>query len=301
MKHCISELAEVYPQLYLDPGSHGIDEYKRIVLGGGRSDTTDLSHFSMDERDSCEEVETPAGSVKVVTLYKRRDFETFVRCMMAAKQGPDHEIPATMGGSTIVAFNWPRIYAHKDEFMRREAAKGNSDPDWNAEFRRFTSVRDNYIDMLIVLSCGPYSNISAEQAGMSEDKWLAVSRDIRIYHECTHFICRRLFPDRIDAVWDELVADAAGIYGALGRYDMDLECLFLGIGSDGSYTGGRLENYVKREESDGRMLSDAEYKAELDRISASALSTLRQFEQIIDAKQGEPVFDVMLALEATQP
>ena len=56
-----------------------------------------------------------------------------------------------------------------------------------------------------------------------------------------------MFPEKIDAIWDELVADAVGIYGALGRFDPELEKLFLGIKGE-LYTGGRLENYVEEED-----------------------------------------------------
>ena len=43
-------------------------------------------------------------------------------------------------------------------------------------------------------------------------------------------------------MWDELVADAVGIYAALGHYDAALEKRCLGITGE-RYTGGRLENY----------------------------------------------------------
>ena len=98
-----------------------------------------------------------------------------------------------------------------------------ADPDWNAEFRRFTADKSNYQDTLIVLSAGPYSNVAAADAKMPEEEWLEKSIIIRQYHECTHVICRKRWPDKIDAVWDELVADAIGIYAAYGRFDAGLE------------------------------------------------------------------------------
>ena len=190
-----------------------------------------------------ETVETPAGPVVVVSLRNRADYEVFVRCMMAAKEGPKAPIPASQGASTLVAFNWPRIDAHQEQFMEEQRAAGVEDPDWSAEFSRFISVPANYQDLLVVLSWGPYSNVSAEEAGQTADSWLETSYAIRKYHELTHVICRRLYPKRIDAVWDELVADAVGIYAALGRYDAALEKRCLGI-TDGRYSGGRLENYA---------------------------------------------------------
>ena len=238
----IEALAEVYPQLYLDPGREEKDAYRKVVLQGETPESRDLSHFLGDPQDRSEIVETPAGPVVVVSLGNRADYEIFVRCMMAAKEGPKAPIPASQGASTLVAFNWPRIYARKRQFMEEQHTAGVTEPDWSAEFSRFISVPANYQDLLVVLSRGPYSNVSAAEAGQTADTWLETSYAIRKYHELTHVICRRLYPDRIEAVWDELVADAVGIYAALGHYDAALEKRCLGITGD-RYTGGRLENY----------------------------------------------------------
>lgn len=291
--NCIERLAEIYPQLYLDPDREDIERYRSIVLKGDRPDTTDLSHFRMDERDRLETVDTPAGPVVVVSLFDRHDFEVFVRDMMAAKEGPDRAVPLTMGASTLYAFNWQRIHAHMEAYEKQQKAQGNDEPDMNAEFRRFTADKENYIDCLIVLSRGPYSNVSADEAGMGEEEWLDVSHDIRLHHECTHVICRKLYPDMIDAVWDELVADATGLYAALGSLDEGLERKFLGIGTDDRYCGGRLENYVPRSEGE----SDEEYRRRLDELSAKACGVLRSFGRIIDENKGKPVFEVMDMLE----
>ena len=67
-----------------------------------------------------------------------------------------------------------------------------------------------------MLSWGPYSGVSAEAAGCSEEEWLALSDTIRRYHELTHVICRRLYPEDVDPVRDELIADAVGLYAAYG-------------------------------------------------------------------------------------
>ena len=292
MKKPIEELADIYPQLFLDPDKCGIDEYRPIVLKGGRPESSDLSHFVMDERDSAGHIKTPAGEALVVTIYNRRDFEIFVRCMMAAKEGPEKPVPATMGASTLTVFNWPRIYAHKEAFVKEQLAAGVSEPDWGAEFRRFTAVKENYIDTFIVLSHGPYSNVTADAASaacgaaMNEEEWTEKSDAIRKYHELTHFICRRLYPDRIDAVWDELVADAAGIYAAFGRYDRGLEELFLGI-KDGCYAGGRLENYLKEGEN-------------MESLAPKVSAVLREFETAAGQAGHEDVFSFMLMLEGMQ-
>ena len=301
----IERLAETYPQLYLDPDKADIEEYKACVRKGERPAECSLSHFVTDERDCAETVETPAGTAEVITLYNRHDFEVFVRCMMAARKGPLDQIPATMGAATIVAFNWPKINAHRKAFMEEQRNAGVLFPDWNAEFKRFTAVKANYQDLLIVLSRGPYSNVTAAQVSecltadgrspVSEDEWIRMSGDIRKYHELTHFVCRNLYPDKIDEIWDELAADAAGIYGATGEYSRGLEELFLGI-TDGRYTGGRLENYT----AEG---------TDMDKLAAAADTVLREFESAIrKASYGgtgaadpclkeKNIFDIMIMIE----
>lgn len=290
----IAQLAETYQQLYLDPDNTPVDAYKAVVLKGDRPASCSLSHFHMDERDKIESIDTPAGTAEVITLFYRHDFETFIRCMMAAKHGTGYEVPPSMGASTIVAFNWPKIASHKQKFFEEQQAAGVLIPDWNAEFRRFTAAKENYQDLIIVVSRGPYSNVSAEQVNavlaktepgsLEQDEWIEASDTIRKYHELTHFVCRKLYPDKIDEIWDELVADAVGIYAAFGEYDRELEELFLGI-REGRYTGGRLENYTR----EGSVP---------DALAQRVSSILREFSCIIQAAAARDVFSMMDALES---
>lgn len=275
----IEKLAETYPQLYLNPDTEPIESYKAIVLGGGQAPTKDCAQYRGDPRDRIELVETPVGPVTTVFLHDRGDFERFFRNMMAAKYGPLEPVPQTQGAATIVAFNWPRIFAHREEFLLEAKRNGDENPDWSAEFKRFTAVKENYTDTLIVLSAGPYSNVAAADVGLPEDEWLAKSLAIRQYHECTHVICKKRWPDMVDAVWDELVADAIGIYAAYGRFDAGLEERFLGI-RDGKYVGGRLENYT-------------------DQIDAARVSDiLADFATLFARNDGKEPFDMIEILQA---
>ena len=279
----IETLAEIYQQLYLDPDTDEIGAFRKVVLEGEAPRKKELKHFRTDPLDREETVETPAGKVQVVSLRNRQDFEVFIRCMMAAKEGPEKQVPSTVGASTLVAFNWPRIYAHREKYMREQRAAGVEDPDWSAEFSRFISVRENYQDMLVVLSWGPYSDVTAEKVGQTEENWAEMSYIIRKYHELTHVICRRIYPDRIEAVWDELVADAIGIVAAFGRYDAEMEARFLGI-VDGEYRGGRLETYT----------DDAE------KLSRRVSSTLNRFTEIIREHPCADPFELIPVLQEYQ-
>ena len=234
----IETLADTYRQLYIKPQPDGKSKYLDIVERGRDPEEKNLAHFYTSEEDSMTTEETPAGSVTVITLLRREDFVTFLRIM--ANRCEEADIPDTQGASIIDGvINRRKIEQHMEAF---------SGHDYNEEFRRFTSDRRNFKDALIVLSAGPYSAISAEKIGVSADEWMTLSHKIRKYHECTHFICRNLYPDKKDTIWDELLADAVGIVAAFGKYDADIEKLFLGIEGN-KYTGGRLGNYTDVDES----------------------------------------------------
>ncbi|MBQ7613598.1 MAG: hypothetical protein IJU77_00975 [Butyrivibrio sp.] len=237
-KTVIEELANEYPLFYLDPDKDSKETYIEVVLRGDEPEEMKLDHYTGDSYDRLETVDTPVGAVKVATFENRHDFELVMRGLMAAKKGPLEPIPKSQGAAMVTAINWKKIHAYLGEFPVEQR---------DVEFKKFTSVKDNYIDRLVVLSRGPYSNVSAEKMGISEEKWLEDSDTIRRYHELTHVICRRSCPDDIDEVRDELVADAIGLYAAYGEFDPETEKKFLGI-EGSAYVGGRLENYTDKPE-----------------------------------------------------
>ncbi len=243
--HVIEELARMYPQLYLAPGEEGKRLYPEVVLKGYPAPSTDLSHFRGSGIDDCRMAQTPAGEVRVVTLGLRADFVTFLQIM--ANRCAPVDIPRTQGAAFLNGVICRgKIAAHKKEYFQKAADRDGNEPDifqWLEEEKRFTAVKSNYTDALLILSVGPYSFIPAADFGYPEEKWLEYSHTIRLYHECTHFVCYKLHPGKRDAVRDELIADAVGIIAALGHFDQKMAEHFLGI-SGGKYTGGRLENYT---------------------------------------------------------
>ena len=254
MSNVLERLAADYPQLYLNPDTVTQESYRRVVLRGETPQAKSLTHYRGDPADREEVMETPAGSVRVVTLGNRQDFELALRGLMAAKDGPLTPIPASQGAAMLTVFNWPRIHAHLALYPEEERA---------AEFKRFTAVRENYVDMLVLLSRGPYSHVDAAAVGETEAAWLEHSDTIRRYHELTHVICRSIYPGDIAPIRDELVADAVGLYAAYGCFDPETEKLFLGI-RDGRYVGGRLGNYTDAPESLTEAVCDA-----LERVRAT--------------------------------
>ena len=220
MKHCLEILANKYPQLYMpiQAGMRQSEEYKNVVLRGMKADRT-LS-FSLNPEDSLEKIETPGGFVEVLTLRDRDDFVHAVQCL--GNRCEPEEVPASMGASVIFGLNnWEKVRAGEDD----------------------------YKDSLIILSSGNYSNVDSDAVSkclgqkIAEDEWIEKSITIRKYHELTHFVMRKLYPDDKDALRDELIADLAGLIEAFAYYDDDLARLFLGLENEEYRNGGRLENY----------------------------------------------------------
>ncbi len=271
-------LAKRYPQLYLTPGEDMEVAYRAAALAGKTPEHASLALFRGSDRDSLTTEQTPAGPVDVLYLYHREDFENALR-LLAYRCRPE-VIPPEIGAINLGGLaNWEKINTHQREYL----AAGHT--DWAEEWKRFTADRENYRDTLIVLSSGPYSGISAEQAGVPQDTWLELSRQIRLYHELTHSVCQRLYPGQKEAIWDEVVADAIGIRGALGAYDVRLAALFLGVSEKG-YTGGRLEHYIPKEEADS-----------LPRIAADVYGLMRQIEKASREKQEMDVWDFLMYLQ----
>lgn len=266
----LEHLAADYPQLYLNPDTVTQESYRRVVLRGETPQAKSLTHYRGDPADREELTKTPAGSVRVVTLGNRKDFELALRSLMAAKDGPLTPIPESQGAAMLTVFNWPRIHAHLALYPEEERA---------AEFKRFTAVRENYIDMLVLLSRGPYSHVDAAAVGETEEEWLEHSDTIRRYHELTHVICRRLCPGDVAPIRDELAADAVGLIAAYGRFDPETEKLFLGI-RDGRYVGGRLGNYTDTPEA----------------LVGAVCAALERIRAMIENQEGTEPFSLIPAL-----
>lgn len=234
----IRRLAEQFPQLYLAP-AQGVSQSMlyRSIVGKGMAYTGDLQHFQGSTEDRITTMHTPAGDVMVVYLANRADFACCYQVL--GYRCEPVEIPAHIGSCYISGLNdWSRIHAHKEAYL----AGGGQ--DWKQEFARFTAVKENYLTTVILLSAGPYSALPAADTPYTESRWLEVSKEIRQYHELTHFVCRTKYPHKKHAVWDELLADCMGLVFATGSYDVLLAQAFLGI-VDGRYIGGRLEYYVQ--------------------------------------------------------
>lgn len=212
----------MYPQLLLpiEEGISKTQEYKDVCLKGEQCNRQ--LNFSFNPNDSLEKIKTVAGEIDVLTLYDRQDFEH--ACVCLSNRCEPKQIPLSTGAMFISGLN-----------------------NWN----KVRNNIENYKDSIIVLSCGNYSNVTNDdvlevtggQVSLTSKQWLEKSIIIRKYHEITHFVMRKLYPNDINFIRDELIADMVGLLKAFNRFDPRLLRLFLGIENEAYRKGGRLENY----------------------------------------------------------
>ena len=141
---------------------------------------------------------------------------------------------------------------------------------------------------MILLSVGPYSAVPASVLAKEEDAWIKESDTIRRYHECMHFVARRLYRDQIDPLFDELAADAVGIYAAYGHYDRPIADRVLGL-ENGTYIGGRLENYLKEPKADYIPQAVKRVPIVMDRI-----------QKLLAQEKTDNPFDITILIEEHQ-
>ena len=244
----IKRLSRRYPQLLLpiQTGARQTEKYKDAVLGGQIPDTA--PDFACPKDIALSSYDTPAGRAEILYLGDRGDFVHAYRAL--GYRCEPAEIPDSVGAAAIRGLiNWEKIHNHRDAYL---AAGGE---DWSGEFNRFTSDKKNYLDSLILLS----------------------ALTIRKYHELTHFVCRGLCPDDIDALRDEVIADAIGLVAAFGRYDTKLARRFLGTEGGVFHAGGRLSHYVKEDELD----------AAVTRVNAMIDETAAKIEKALPESGGD--------------
>lgn len=259
--HPIIVLSGRYPQLSLPirAGMKETEQYRNSVLRGQPTGLDPV--FSFSEKDDLTEIDTPAGPAEILFLSEREDFEHAI--MALAYRCEPHAIPRSMGATALSGLiNWEKIRPHMTS---------------DEEFARFTSVKSNYLDTIIILSAGEYSAVPASEMGLAPEEWISRSIEIRKYHELTHFVSQRLFPENKEAIRDEVIADMLGLYAAFGTYDTAAARRFLGTEGPSYRKGGRLENYSG--EKDISVLS-SEVNSLIDLLKKETESL--QFENLFD-------------------
>jgi hypothetical protein len=151
---------------------------------------------------------TPGGRLPSLHALERADFEALVRAFRRrGRSDAAQPVAAAMGAILVSGLPNPE---------RAAAAKRRLGAGFLAELA--APPPDEYEDLLLVLSDGPYAGVSGARFGLDEAAWRAGSLALRIAHEGTHYLLRRACGSRGHGIADELLADFAGLHAALGRY-----------------------------------------------------------------------------------
>ncbi|MBR1779302.1 MAG: hypothetical protein IJ758_02210 [Clostridia bacterium] len=145
-----------------------------------------------------------------------------------------------------VAGNIPVIYARDEEdfyeLVTKLVHKGKEMPGLKKTGACFAFGLNN---KFVILSNKPYSNVPAERLGLEDGKWRDYSIIIRREHECTHYFTKRFLGSSQNNLHDELIADFAGIYCAVGTFYADWFLIGMGIEEGtGDIAKGRFPVYT---------------------------------------------------------
>ncbi|HSS77184.1 MAG TPA: hypothetical protein VLV54_10615 [Thermoanaerobaculia bacterium] len=214
---------------------------------------------------------SPAGRIPLLIVRSRPEFVALIQAL-ARKNEPEPIVDA-QGALMLAGYNnWSRIR----ELRRRweaEAPAARQTATWAEEFKRLQPQRELYQDRFILLSDGPYSAVPASDLGLDETTWRDLSLVIRRDHECAHYLTRRLFGSMRNNLLDELMADYAGLVGAVGRFPAGWFLRFLGLEDFPRYRGGaRLDLYRGKPP-----LSDGAFRV-LQRLIREAALNLERFD-----------------------
>ena len=214
--------------------------------------------------------EGPAGPVPVLVVRHRPDFVRMVQAL-TCRNRPE-SVPPSMGACLVKGLaDWERVASYRADWERRLGRK-SSDDEWAAEMGSGLAPRKElWQDRLILLSDGPYSAVSAAEAGLEAETWRERSLTLRLAHESFHYLTLRLVGTIRSHLLDELIADFAGLVAAFGLYDARLALRFLGLDRLPEIRPeGRLAVY-RGELSDGAL-------AVLARLVANAARALEGLE-----------------------
>ncbi|WP_417941123.1 DUF7005 family protein [Flavobacterium sp. RS13.1] len=264
-------LKKCYPQLNfpIETGIEKSELYKEFVFKG-KIDLTSL-HCYLELTDSkslkLEYTICPGGKIPVLTIPNQDDFVKIIQSLLH-KNNPV-EVPQSMGAVLINGLNnWERIKSIKNQWQAK-----NPSGNWNQEFSNVILNKSLYKDKLIILSTKPYSNVAANQLGLTDNEWISKSICIRREHEFTHLYTLKKYGYASNNLHDELIADYIGIIKTVGYYDKVWMLNFMGLEEYPKYRwGARLENYVQ----DNRF-SREDFR-QLIKIVKNAIETISLFD-----------------------
>jgi hypothetical protein len=209
------------PQLRipLRPGMSGNPAYAEVMRRGCPFDPAAFAGELVLERPAALHLEVhsdPAGDLPVLLTAHRPDFETLYRAL-ACRSEPVVVNPAVNAQMIAGLINWDRVAAYRETWL----AAGGNPGAWEAERARVAQVEPWHFFDRLVLACEyPYSGVLATDLGLAldEGQWLARSTVLRLTHEFTHYLTKRLYGVMSLNLLDEIIADCAGMTAALGTF-----------------------------------------------------------------------------------
>ncbi|SNR39329.1 hypothetical protein [Flavobacterium sp. ov086] len=268
-------LKECYSQLnfLIEKERDKIDLYIDVVLRGKMNDIKleDYQKLEDSKNISFEVHESIAGKIPVLIIPRKEDFVKIVRSLVY-KNNPV-AIPSSMGAVLLNGLN----NSKRLNMIKKNWLQNNSLGDWNTEF--LDNVMPNkslYKDKMIILSTKPYSDVTANQLGLTEDLWNLYSVSIRKEHEFTHLYTLKKYGQATNNLHDELIADYIGIIKTTWNYNKMWMLTFMGLENYPHYReGARLENYLKESK-----LSSDDFR-QLIKIVKNAIENIAIFDKCV--------------------
>lgn len=232
-------------KLPIRAGISSSETYRKITLKGIWDDEARIEKgITLDRPESLRLFlhSGPAGRIGVLVPSGREDFVRLIQAL-SAKNEPER-VPDSMGAAIVSGYNnWDRLNAIRERW-ESEHSNDFLGLEWAEEFNRVIARKELYQDRFIIISDGPYSNVSAEDLSLSDDEWRRMSLLIRTEHEFTHYFTLRLFGSMRNRLLDEVLADFMGITTAAGSFHSEWFLRYVGLEAFPRYRkGGRLENY----------------------------------------------------------
>jgi hypothetical protein len=214
---------------------------------------------------------SPAGRIPLLIVRRRPEFVALIQAL--TRRNEPEPVADAQGALMLAGYsNWSRIRELRRRWEAEEPAARHT-ASWGEELKRLQPQRELYQDRFILLSDGPYSAVPAADLGLDEARWRQLSLVIRRDHECAHYLTRRLFGSMRNNLLDELMADYAGLVGAMGRFQAGWFLRFLGLEDFPGYrAGARLDLYRGKPP-----LSDGAFRV-LQRLIREAALNLERFD-----------------------
>jgi hypothetical protein len=246
-----STLQQYIPQFNI-PISEGISATQHYADVARKGEPFSLEHFGTRQQlNSPEQLslsihEHHAGALPVLHTTDRRDFDILNQVVLHRCE--PKSIPRAVNAQLVAGFiNWHRLSRYREAWASTPGVV-DTETAWLMERARVAKFEKwRFQDRFLILCSHPYSDLSAIDLGLHkpESEWVARSDQLRMEHEFTHYMTKRVFGVMQLNILDEIIADWAGTTLVFGKFDAALFIHMFGIepSGDASETG-RVHEYT---------------------------------------------------------